>query len=132
MQFNNLKDWFIETGKLSPLGITDSHLHFFFGLISIFFIYYVFSPLIRWLVELQWSKVLTYMLGSMMALFLWTFVEFYQGANGTGNMEFSDLASSVLAIIVFGVSLFIIHLVQSFVRHIREKNKKNMQPQKNV
>jgi hypothetical protein len=133
MNFSNLKEWFIETEKLYPLGFTDDHLHFAFGLFVLILIYYFISPIIRWLMDLKWNKVLTYMVGSFLLLFICTFIELYQGIKGTGNMQFSDLASSIFGIFAFGIVLFISHLMSAFVHHLKQKQKKNVpQQQKNA
>ncbi|WP_102027521.1 hypothetical protein [Salirhabdus sp. Marseille-P4669] len=129
MDFSRLKDWFIEQDKLYPLGFTDDQLHFAFGMITILIFYYLLTSIVRWLTLLKWNKVINYIICSLFVLFICTFIELYQGINGTGNMQFSDLASGTLAILVFGVFISLKHFISSVIHQMKMKSKKNAQQQ---
>lgn len=132
MNVKQFVEWVFQRGKLEPLGITDQHLHFAFGLISIALLYYILTPIIRWLTTLKWSKVMTFLVSSLFLLFLHTFIELYQGIKETGSMQFSDLASAILGIFLFGITLAMTHFIGSIMKQARQKNKSPVQQQKNA
>ncbi|MRG85585.1 hypothetical protein [Salinibacillus xinjiangensis] len=117
----------IDMGKLYPLGVTESHIQLAVSFLAIIIFYYCLRPMIRWLMYLEWNKVITYVVGSLFLLCVFALVELYQGVYETGNMSFTDLANALSGIVVFGFFLFIIHSISSLVQHIKVKNKKNTQ-----
>ena len=116
-------DWIVKTTQLLPLGITDQHLHFFFGLILIALIYALIRPLIYWMILLKWERVLTYLVAGLMVLFLLVSYEMYQGITGSGNVEFRDVANGALAMIFFGGFIAVIYLVELFFSYIKQLRK---------
>ncbi|QHE51994.1 hypothetical protein [Pontibacillus sp. HMF3514] len=116
-------DWIVKTAQLLPLGITDQHLHFFFGMILIALIYALIRPLIYWMILLKWERVLTYLVSGLFVLFLLVSYEMYQGITGSGNVEFRDVANGALAMIFFGSFIAVIYLVELFFSYIKQLKK---------
>ncbi|SET92817.1 hypothetical protein SAMN05421676_11135 [Salinibacillus kushneri] len=128
---NDLNEWAVDPAKLYPLGFTDVHIHFGLGFIGILCLYLFFRPIIRWFMYLDWRKALTFLVVSFIYLFFSTWVELYQVVKGSGEMEWSDLAHSTLAIILFGIFLFISHLISSMINYFKTRKKKHI-PQQNA
>ncbi|MCP8616025.1 hypothetical protein [Salirhabdus salicampi] len=125
--------WFIDTGKLGPLGITADMVHFVIGLFSIIFLYYLLHPVIRWLMHVNWGKVLTYWICGIIMLLGMTFLELYQGVHNTGVMQFSDMTSGLLSVLAFGLLLGLTHLISSLIKYLKSRQKRNTyQPHKNM
>lgn len=116
-------DWIVKTAQLLPLGITDQHLHFFFGMILIALTYGLIRPLIYWMILLKWERVLTYLVSGLFVLFLLVSYEMYQGITGSGNVEFRDVANGALAMIFFGGFIAVIYLVELFFSYIKQLKK---------
>ncbi|QHS22085.1 hypothetical protein GWK91_03610 [Virgibacillus sp. MSP4-1] len=128
---NPLFEWAVNPAKLAPLGFTDAHIHFGAGFLAIIAFYFFFRPIIRWFIALNWKKALTFLTVSGIYLFITTWIELYQGLTGTGNMEWRDLANSTLAMISFGIYLFISHLISSIINYMKTRKKKTV-PQQNA
>lgn len=116
--------WLVKTAQLVPLGITDDHLHFFFGGVGIIILYFGFKPMISLMIALNWERLLSFLVAGFFLLFLMAAFEMYQAETGTGDLEFTDLSSGSVAIMFFGVVLIATHLVELVVRLMKKNNEK--------
>lgn len=116
-------DWIVKTAQLLPLGITDKHLHFFFGLVLISLLYALIRPLIYWMILLKWERVLTYLVSGLMVLFILVSYEMYQGITASGDVEFRDVANGALAMIFFGGFVAIVYLIELFFSYLKQLKK---------
>lgn len=122
-------NWVVNKVQLIPLGITDQHLHFLVGFISIALIYFLIRPIIYWMMLLKWERLLTFMTSSFIVLFILSSYEMYQGITKTGNVEFKDVASGALALVVFGGIIAIIvltELLMSYIKSFKTKKTSNV------
>lgn len=126
---SDVHDWIVKKAQLVPLGITDHHLHFLMGFVAIALIYFLIRPIVYWMILLKWERLLTFIVSGVSVLFLLVIYEMYQGITGTGNMEFSDVASGSLALVVYGgviAILFLMELLLSYIKSFKGKKASNV------
>ncbi|WP_407268173.1 hypothetical protein [Radiobacillus sp. PE A8.2] len=125
-QVTSGSQWIINKSQLSPLGITDQHIYIGLGFLGIVLCYILLLPLLRLLVLLQWDKLLAYISGSLLLLFMICFFETMQAVEFSKELEISYLADTILGIIGFGLILFVIQLVQATASLMKRQNSKSL------
>ncbi|WP_106497788.1 hypothetical protein [Lentibacillus sp. Marseille-P4043] len=108
MFYTNL-DW-IHVNQLITLGLTEKQFYFILFFIVIFVSYYVLQPIIHWFVTLQSTKILSYLITSLLVLLCM----FAFGIHQLVKMALQSLA-------VFGGILFLLRVFHGFFK----KGKKN-------
>ncbi|WP_345241382.1 hypothetical protein [Pontibacillus salipaludis] len=116
-------NWLIKEAQLAPLGITDLHLHFIFGMILIILFYNIVRPIIYWVVLLKWDRLLSYIVAGLIVMFILPFYEVYQGASGTGDVEVRDVANGALALICFGGYIICSYAIERVVKYMKQSKK---------
>lgn len=117
---------FINKTQLVPLGITDSQLHFAIGLLGIILCFYFLTPLVKLLVVMKWSNLLTYILGSLLFLIILGFYKIIQQVNNLGEVDLSQMANVALGITFFGAALCVFQLTQAIIRYLKQQKSKTL------
>lgn len=117
---------FINKTQLVPLGITDSQLHFAIGLLGIILCFYFLTPLVKLLVVMEWSNLLTYILGSLLFLIILGFYKIMQQVNNLGEIDLSQMANVALGITFFGAVLCVFQLTQTIIRYLKQQKSKSL------
>lgn len=118
-------DWLFNKSQLLPLGITERHIHFLIGFVSILSCYFLLRPCLRWLVALNWDKLLTYVMSSICILFLLCLFTILGDVKGE-DIGLQRIAGGTLGIIFFGGVLGIIHLTQSIITYFKQQKSTNL------
>jgi hypothetical protein len=121
------RNWLFKQELLLPLGITDQHFHFILGFLGILGFYYIFRPVVRWLVLLNWSKLLTYFISGFCILLLLMLYELYQATIHSGDLQLKDISNGALGIILFGGALFIVEVTNSIFDYLKGQKSKVIQ-----
>ncbi|MBM7572205.1 hypothetical protein [Aquibacillus albus] len=111
---------FIKKAQLVPLGITDQHLYFFIGLIGAILSYILLQPVIRLIVVLQWSKLLTYLMSSFLFLIILGSIYISREMFIVGDSGLELMGNIALGITLFGVVLLITHLAQNLIAYVKQ------------
>ncbi|MDL4842162.1 hypothetical protein [Aquibacillus rhizosphaerae] len=115
-----------SASQLVPFGVTEDHLFFILGLLGIIICYYLLHPLIKLLVMLQWSSLLTYIFGSLIFLIITGLYSIMQHVNRLGDINLSKLANVALGITFFGGALFVIHLCMNIINYYKQHKSKSV------
>ncbi|MYL34799.1 hypothetical protein GLW08_02555 [Pontibacillus yanchengensis] len=113
-------DWVVNKSHLTALGITDTHLHFVFAFMIVLLLYVLIKPIIYWVILLRWDRFASYLVSGIMTLCIVQWLELYQGIRKIGEMEFKDIASSALALILFGSGLALTHIGERLLKTWRQ------------
>lgn len=97
--------------NLLPAGIKVEYVYIFIGIIII---YLMVHPLVKWVISMQSTKLLAYIMSSLAFLVL-----FLLGIILTTVLNLTLLAMTLQCLAIFGGCLIIIHALQ----HLFRKNK---------
>jgi hypothetical protein len=100
--------------QLSILGVKEHHIYFVVFLLLMGLLYFVITPVIRWIISLQSSKLLSYILSSMLLLIM-LFI-FAMTSNTLGQSLQYLLKISLQCFSVFGGFLLIHSIVGRFIK----------------
>jgi len=100
--------------QLSILGVEEHHIYFTILLLLMGLLYYITAPIMRWLISLQSSKLLSYMMSSFLLLIL-LYTVTMTSDNLLQPVQYL-LKISLQCLSVFGVFLLIHSMVRRFIK----------------
>ncbi|MGM8366248.1 hypothetical protein ACLIBG_12335 [Virgibacillus sp. W0181] len=95
----------IKTGHFSPLGITEEHIWYGLGFLSVCIIYLLVNALMLWLVANGLTKIITYIVSSLTTIVLSSLLIIY-----TDAFHASVIKIIMQSIAFFGLFVVILYL----------------------
>ncbi|MEN1967045.1 hypothetical protein WMZ97_03105 [Lentibacillus sp. N15] len=108
----------INKGQLLTLGLTEKQLYFIIILIGVFASYYIIQPVVYWFVTLQSTKVLSYMIASLVMMIC---VLVFDGQQSDDNVH-QLIKITLQCLAAFGGVLFVIQLVSTIANKSNKKS----------
>ncbi|MFA1818732.1 hypothetical protein ACDX78_00795 [Virgibacillus oceani] len=100
--------------QLSILGVKEHHIYFIVLLLLMGIFYFMITPVIKWIISLQFSKLLSYMMSSLLLLIL--LFTLAMNIDGLEHSLQSLLKISLQGLSVFGVFLLIQSILGRFIK----------------
>lgn len=108
----------IRLSQLLSLGITKEQLYFIFIFIGIVVSYYIVQPFIHWFVTLQSTKILSYLITSLLVLFV---ISVFRSQQPEASMA-SLMRVTLQSLAAFGCVLFIVRIFQALFKKGNKKS----------
>ena len=100
--------------QLSILGVKEHHIYFIIFLILMGLVYFMITPFIKWLMSMQSSKLLCYIVSSLLFLIMLFILTMMSKSLGHSLEYFLKITLQCLSI--FGVFLFIQSIIGRFLK----------------
>ncbi|GAB3793029.1 hypothetical protein [Virgibacillus kimchii] len=100
--------------QLNILGVKENHIIFIVLLITLGVVYFIVTPVMRWVIALQSSKILSYVMSSFLLL-----IFVFSVAMTRESLEFSLshlLKVSLQCFSIFGVLLILHSIYMKFIK----------------
>lgn len=108
----------IRADQLLSLGLTREQLAFFFIFIGVLVIYYIVQPLVYWFVTLQSTKMLSYVIASLLVVIAILVIS--NKASGETAIRLPKITLQTLA--AFGGGLLAVRIIALLVRKTLKKS----------
>ncbi|WP_222599289.1 hypothetical protein [Aquibacillus kalidii] len=116
----------IKLSQFTSLGITDEQLFFLVGVIGMIVSYYVFAPVVRLLVALQWKAALSYLISSLIFILVLGLYQISQRISYLDSFDLSNLANAALGIMFFGGVLIVLQITHNIISFLKQQRTKSM------
>ncbi|GGB53381.1 hypothetical protein F3157_20980 [Virgibacillus dakarensis] len=108
----------IRLTQLLSLGLTKEQLYFIVIFIGIFTCYYIIQPIIHWFVALQSTKVISYLITSMLVLICMLGFSVHQSDDVISSL----IRTALQSLAAFGCMLFIVRIFEVIVKRGKKKS----------
>ena len=95
----------IKTGHLQSLGITEVHICVFLVIIGLMITYTLLLPLLEWFVSVKLTKVMSYLLSSLLIIVFFLLYVIY-----TNDIHLYLLKITFQTVSLFGLTLVMFYL----------------------
>ncbi|MBP1968267.1 membrane-bound ClpP family serine protease [Virgibacillus natechei] len=110
-----INSW-LNVSQLKPLGITEEHIFLLLLSIGIIISYFVVYPFINWIVTIQSTKLITYIISSLLIMVCFFIVVLFVGDLQYLMIDLLKITLQTLA--AFGIVLILFYSYKRFIKNV--------------
>src|SRR5699024_2294216 len=104
----------INDSMLSAMGLNKLYVYFVLLFLAVLISYFIIEPIVMWFVALQSTKLLSYIITSLIVIVLFFIIVLYTGK--TNELIFSILKVVLQCLASLGIILIVIQSIQSIIK----------------